>query len=259
MSEISERNDETYSIVFRALRHPIRRKILNLLAEREMAFTEIEKVLGIDSGHLTYHLTKLQYLIATSEGGRYHLSVFGKAALNLLSNVEGTGRTFKLEEKSKSRLSLKPMQVSLLILVLAIGLIAGFYSPVLMQSRANDQQTGIPRIQQVEVVSRWVQLEWPSNATWSYNLTTGTTPTLMIVETLPSNPALLNVVGLHIKYPSGLEYSTIGVERESYDIAGNGTYTIQLYRGDAWAAAPTSQSTITVWLEITLLQIQTAK
>lgn len=247
--------------MFRALRHPIRRKILNLLADREMAFTEIERILGIDSGHLTYHLTKLQYLIATIEGGKYHLSVFGKAALNLLSNVEGTGRTFKLEEDGKPRLPLNAMQVGVLILILAVGLVtAGFYSQGFMQTpRANDQQSGIPRIQQVEVVSRWVQLEWPSNATWSFNLTTGSTPSLMIVETLPSNPTLLNAVGLHIKYPSGLEYSRIGVERESYDIAGNGTYTIQLYRGDAWAPSPMSQSTITVWLEITLLQIQTAK
>lgn len=179
MSEISERSDETYSIMFRALKHPIRRKILNLLAEKEMAFTEIEKVLGLDSGHLTYHLTQLQYLVATSEGGKYHVSVFGKAALNLLSNVEGTGKTFKLEEGSRPWLRLKPIQVAVLIAILAIGLVgAGFYAQAFMQTSRPNDQTGTAgyKIQQVEVVSRWVQLEWPSNATWSYNLTAGATP-----------------------------------------------------------------------------------
>jgi DNA-binding transcriptional ArsR family regulator len=49
-------DEETYSLIYSSLKHPIRRKILRMLEEQELTFSEILEALKIDSGHLSYHL-----------------------------------------------------------------------------------------------------------------------------------------------------------------------------------------------------------
>jgi DNA-binding transcriptional ArsR family regulator len=62
-------DEETYSTIFTALRHPIRRRILRMLAKERMSFTEMLNRLGIESPHLTYHLESLGILLAKTENG----------------------------------------------------------------------------------------------------------------------------------------------------------------------------------------------
>ncbi len=80
--------EETYSLIFRSLKHPIRRKILRMLVGKQLGFSEILGVLSIDSGHLSYHIENLGDLVRHSENGKYELSSIGIAAVDLMSGVE---------------------------------------------------------------------------------------------------------------------------------------------------------------------------
>ena len=80
--------EETYSLIFTSLKHPIRRRILRMLADTPMTFSEILELLTIDSGHLNYHLESLGDLILRSKDGNYLLSSFGAAAVRLMGGVE---------------------------------------------------------------------------------------------------------------------------------------------------------------------------
>lgn len=61
--------DEVYSLIFKSLKHPIRRKILRMLNQKSLTFSEILKNLSIDSAHLSYHIESLGILLLKSEGG----------------------------------------------------------------------------------------------------------------------------------------------------------------------------------------------
>lgn len=82
-----EKEKDVDSAIHAALRHPIRRNILTLLSRRERTFTEILKILRIESSHLTYHLESLGDLISKSEDGRYKLSELGETAVSMMSNA----------------------------------------------------------------------------------------------------------------------------------------------------------------------------
>jgi hypothetical protein len=83
-----KKDDETYSLIFSSLRHPARRKILRMLENHELTFSEILEALAIDSGHLSYHLENLGDLITRASDGKYKLSSFGVAAIRLMKGVE---------------------------------------------------------------------------------------------------------------------------------------------------------------------------
>jgi DNA-binding transcriptional ArsR family regulator len=85
MSDVEE---ETYSIIFTSLRHPVRRKILRMLSEKPRNFSKILEELVISSSHLTYHLENLGELVSKMEDGRYRLSTFGEAAVITMRGVE---------------------------------------------------------------------------------------------------------------------------------------------------------------------------
>jgi len=80
--------EETYSVMFLSLKHPVRRKILRILAIRPQTFTEILQQINIESAHLSYHLENLGDLIKKTKEGKYDLSDFGQAAVSLMSQVE---------------------------------------------------------------------------------------------------------------------------------------------------------------------------
>jgi DNA-binding transcriptional ArsR family regulator len=82
--------EETYSIIFTTLKHPARRKILRMLAEKPKNFSHMLEELGISSSHLTYHIENLGELVTKMDDGRYRLSSFGKAAVATMKGVEET-------------------------------------------------------------------------------------------------------------------------------------------------------------------------
>jgi len=80
--------EETYSTMFSSLRHPARRKILRMLSERSLTFSEMLDELEIPSSHLTYHLESLGELVVKMEDGKYKLSSFGKASVSMMKGAE---------------------------------------------------------------------------------------------------------------------------------------------------------------------------
>jgi len=53
---LAEGKEEIYSTMFSSLKHPARRKILRILADKPLTFSEMLDLLGISSSNLTYHL-----------------------------------------------------------------------------------------------------------------------------------------------------------------------------------------------------------
>jgi DNA-binding transcriptional ArsR family regulator len=61
---MSGSEEEIYSIMFSSLKHPVRRKILRMLASKPLTFMEMVENLGVSSAHLTYHLESLGELVS---------------------------------------------------------------------------------------------------------------------------------------------------------------------------------------------------
>jgi hypothetical protein len=85
--------EDTYNIIFKAMQHPIRRRILRTLSEAPSTYTEIQKTLNIDNGLLNYHLDNMKDLITKNDEEKYTLSEFGKATVNLVRGVEEPANT----------------------------------------------------------------------------------------------------------------------------------------------------------------------
>jgi hypothetical protein len=85
---MSDFEEDTYSVIFSSLKHPIRRGILRMLAGGPRSFSELQEAFRIESGHLTYHLESLGHLVIKGEDGLYTLSSFGEAAVSMMHNVE---------------------------------------------------------------------------------------------------------------------------------------------------------------------------
>jgi DNA-binding transcriptional ArsR family regulator len=85
---MSDSEEEIYSIMFSSLKHPARRKILRMLSEKSMTFSQLLEELGVSSSHLTYHLENLGELITKTDSGEYKLSTFGAASVETMKIVE---------------------------------------------------------------------------------------------------------------------------------------------------------------------------
>jgi DNA-binding transcriptional ArsR family regulator len=119
--------EETYSTVFSALKHPIRRKILRVLSKSSKSFTDMQNSLNINSPVLTYHLEALRDLISKTDDGKYRLSSTGEGATALMERVEEppktTPRTFA---STRHRRILSLFQITTTILALTL-LTSGWY------------------------------------------------------------------------------------------------------------------------------------
>jgi DNA-binding transcriptional ArsR family regulator len=86
---LADRNEEEiYSVMFKSLKHPARRRILSLLNDKPLGFMELAALLGLSSSHLTYHLESLGELLAKTPSGEYQLSSFGRATVSAMKGVE---------------------------------------------------------------------------------------------------------------------------------------------------------------------------
>src|SRR5207247_8943444 len=81
-------DEETYSVIFSSLKHPLRRKILRILAAGPKTFTEVLQQLDVDSAHFSYHLESLGGLTRKDEEEKYHLSNLERAASSLMPRVD---------------------------------------------------------------------------------------------------------------------------------------------------------------------------
>jgi len=80
-----ERREARDADMYGMLRHPIRKRILEILGERgKVRFTDLKRDVGIGVGKLYYHLSILGSLIAQDEYKEYMLSGEGERAYELL-------------------------------------------------------------------------------------------------------------------------------------------------------------------------------
>ena len=114
---MSGSEEETYSLMFSSLRHPARRKILRMLSERTMTFSQMLEVLAIPSSHLTYHLENLGELVLKDKAGKYELSSFGKASVTMMKGAE------EVPEAQKKRFSNLPLRWKSLYAAFIIGIV----------------------------------------------------------------------------------------------------------------------------------------
>ena len=119
---MSGSEEETYSIMFSSLRHPARRKILRMLSERTMTFSQMLEELAIPSSHLTYHLENLGELVLKDANGKYKLSSFGNASVSMMKGAED------VPDPHAKRFSSLPLRWKTLYagFIIAIVLLASF-------------------------------------------------------------------------------------------------------------------------------------
>jgi len=85
-------------MMFSALNHPIRRRIIEMLARNSVTYTCMLEELDIDTGKLNFHLKKLGDLIEKNEKGLYKLTDKGLRAFSIIQQVPE-----KIEEASAAR------------------------------------------------------------------------------------------------------------------------------------------------------------
>jgi DNA-binding transcriptional ArsR family regulator len=116
-------DEETYSLIFSSLKHPIRRKILRMLRDKELTFSQILEILSIDSGHLSYHLESLGDLVTHSSDGKYRLSSFGMAAVRLMSGVEEHSPVISVR-RTKVDTAIRIFSIILVVTLLLVSIYA---------------------------------------------------------------------------------------------------------------------------------------
>ncbi|MCW3995096.1 MAG: winged helix-turn-helix domain-containing protein [Candidatus Bathyarchaeota archaeon] len=126
--------EEIYSTMFTSLKHPIRRKILRILADKPLTFSEMLELLGVSSSNLTYHLESLGELVTRDDSGVYRLSTFGSASVSTMRIVEEAP---EVQPKRRIALSFKWKTI---LGILLIGTIV-FASVAALQFGALNQAT----------------------------------------------------------------------------------------------------------------------
>lgn len=96
-----------------------------MLSEGQKSFTNLYETLEITSSHLNYHLESLGELV-TKDDGVYRLSVFGKAAVEMMQNIESPPRLGVLSfEQNRFRTI---TSILLVCLIAVSGLLVNQYS-----------------------------------------------------------------------------------------------------------------------------------
>jgi DNA-binding transcriptional ArsR family regulator len=114
---MSSSAEETYSTMFSSLRHPARRKILRMLSDKSMTFSQMLEELEIPGSHLTYHLENLGELVVKMEDGKYKLSSFGKASVSMMKGAE------EVPNSQTKKFSALPLRWKSLVAALLIGIV----------------------------------------------------------------------------------------------------------------------------------------
>jgi DNA-binding transcriptional ArsR family regulator len=183
---MAEFEEETYSLVFTALKHPIRRKILRVLAEGSHGFTDMQKLFNVTSPFLTYHLDSLKELVLKAENGMYQLSNMGEGAVALMEKVEETPKTTPRDTALSKRKRI-PTMVQLSLTLIAIGLVlSGGY---LMSITTAEYRYPLP----TETIS-YDTAEMVDGSTFTTHITTLVPP--------PEALTINKVAVLYVNFPS---------------------------------------------------------
>lgn len=95
-----------------------------MLSEGGKSFTNLYETLEITSSHLNYHLESLGELVS-KDNGSYRLSVFGKAAVDMMQNIESPPRLGVIGlEQNRWRMITGILLISIVVIS---GISAGYY------------------------------------------------------------------------------------------------------------------------------------
>lgn len=129
---MSVSDEEPYSTIFASLNHPVRRRILRMLSQKPMSFSEILEVLGVSSSFLTYHIENLRELVSKANDGKYGLSSFGEAAMATMSKVEDIPITAPQQQTRSRKFAARSVAIVLgivcILLVASLGVAIAYYT-----------------------------------------------------------------------------------------------------------------------------------
>jgi DNA-binding transcriptional ArsR family regulator len=123
---MGEFEEETYSTVFTALKHPVRRRILRTLSKDSQTFTDLQSAFKVNGAVLTYHLDAMKDLICKTEDGKYGLSTMGEGAMALMERVEDPPKVTPTKPSHKNSRRLSILQ-SVTICIAVVLLVSGTY------------------------------------------------------------------------------------------------------------------------------------
>ncbi len=129
---MSSSEEDSYSMIFASLKHPIRRKILRILSSEPQTFSNLQKQFNIESSHLTYHIDGLGNLLCKTQDGKYALSSLGDAAVSIMRKVEEPSSELHLPLMRKPlRMEKQILVLASLCIILAVGLVGvlAYYVP----------------------------------------------------------------------------------------------------------------------------------
>lgn len=136
--------DSSRAELFEALGHPTRVKILRTLETKPMGFAELKREVGIESsGHLQFHLGKLNGLVSTNAEGSYILTDDGREAIRVLrSTMNGSEEIVpRMKVTSGGRANwTRPLLAGLLVAVVILAGVA-VYQQQQIASLAPSQST----------------------------------------------------------------------------------------------------------------------
>jgi uncharacterized RDD family membrane protein YckC/DNA-binding transcriptional ArsR family regulator len=94
-------DEESVSKVFSVLSHPLRRRILqNLNEKEECSFTDLMNALNVDTGKLSFHIRGLGGFIEQTSTGKYKLNRAGQNAIRLVKELESWVEEAKVLKKT---------------------------------------------------------------------------------------------------------------------------------------------------------------
>ncbi len=199
--------DDTYSTIFTALKHPIRRKILRRLQSSPATYTELLNQLTIENGLLNYHLESIRELITKMEDGRYTLNEFGRAGVQLLQRVEEPIAINATVSSSRQGQLLKMLSVAVII-ILSFSTWSLYSSNQVLKADLVDQGNQIETLQSnIQTLTTGTNTETPifkvSLDKQEYHVTDGIHMTLLVENTgdLPitfTPPELVNIKGGYV-------------------------------------------------------------
>ena len=114
---MSDSTEEAYSAMFSSLRHPARRKILRMLSENEMTFSQMLDELEIPGSHLTYHLENLGEFLVKKDDGKYQLSRVGENCHSVMKGAE------EVPNMHTKKFSVLPIRWKIILTVFAISIV----------------------------------------------------------------------------------------------------------------------------------------
>jgi len=180
-----ELEEDTYSTIFNALKHPIRRRILRIIDAEPSTYTKIQIQLNIDNGLLNYHLENMRSLLFKEENGDYNLSEFGHGATVLLERVEQP-----VTSRVDTILGLSPLQIKSIMVVIIICLGALTFSHVELNNKYNvletrydllrESQTEAQKSLESVMVSETLQIAIKEETIPAYSIITHNTSTIIL-------------------------------------------------------------------------------